>query len=87
MSKKMSRNVKQTFFLLLQKMHDMEDIPQFTLYILVLAIYDIKEGNQHFYVKVHYILQVSQESMAQNQIGLVQTDFFLMFETLNIFSN
>ena len=32
-------------------MHDMEktkDIPQFTLYILVLAIYDIKEGNQHF---------------------------------------
>ena len=46
--KKMSRNVKQTVFLLLQKMHDMEDIPQFTLYILVLAIYDIKEGNQHF---------------------------------------
>ena len=48
-------NVKKcktnNFFYSLKKMHDMvksKDIPQFTLYILVLAIYDIKEGNQHF---------------------------------------
>ena len=48
-------NVKKcktnNFFAPSKKMHDMvksKDIPQFTLYILVLAIYDMKEGNQHF---------------------------------------
>ena len=79
--KKMSRCVKQTTFLLPQKMHDMvksKNIPQFTLYILVLAIYDMKEGNQHFLRKgtLHFLGDFEKHGSKSNWPGSSKVLFY-----------